>query len=285
MDTMLNQEPITASNGESNSESGRAPKTRRAAVLTSVVLAGGVGLSTLGPPAAQATTAQAATVRAAATFDPCAAVGDGRLRPTTGTARHLVFAISPGYSSNRVVVTECEKIDTVDKADGDRDAGGSWRKVSVTTGRAGANGFARPGEKREGDGRSPTGSFGLSEAFGLRDPGTGLPYRRLRASGDCWSATSGQSGYNDYYSGTCRSTDEDLSAIAQRGAYRQAVVIDYNRPDTVPGHGSAIFLHVGGVTPTAGCISIALPRLRAVMRTLVEGDRIIMGPKGALFTS
>jgi L,D-peptidoglycan transpeptidase YkuD (ErfK/YbiS/YcfS/YnhG family) len=233
--------------------------TRRMATLASIALAGGIGLSALGPPAQ------------AVASNPCTDTGNGLLRYTTGTARHLVFAISSGYSSNKVVVTECAK------------KGRSWEKVSATNGRAGENGFARPGQKREGDGKSPSGSYSLSEAFGVRDPGTSLPYRRLRASGDCWGSTSGKSDYNEYYSGTCRSTDEDLSAIMRRGPYQQAVVIDYNRPKAVAGHGSAIFFHVGGVTPTAGCISIREPNLRAVMRTLAKGDRIIMGPMAALF--
>jgi L,D-peptidoglycan transpeptidase YkuD (ErfK/YbiS/YcfS/YnhG family) len=223
------------------------------------VLAGGAVLAALGSPAQ------------AEAFDPCSAVGRGALRHSTGTAEHLVFAVSREYSSNDVVVTECAK------------TGRSWKKVSATTGSAGTNGFARPGEKREGDGKSPTGSYTLTEAFGRKDPGTGLPYRRLRDTGDCWGSTVGQSTYNAYYSGTCRSTDENLSAIMQRGPYHQAVVIDYNRPKIVQGNGSAIFFHVGGASPTAGCIAISEPRLRAVMRTLVPGDRMIMGPKAALF--
>src|SRR3954454_17621598 len=114
-------------------------------MLASVVLAGGAALTALGP------TAQAAA------FDPCAGAADGTLRYATGTAKHLVFAISAGYSSNKVVVTECAK------------RGRSWKTVSTTHGRAGQNGFAAPGEKREGDGKSPSGSFTLSEAFGMGD--------------------------------------------------------------------------------------------------------------------
>jgi L,D-peptidoglycan transpeptidase YkuD (ErfK/YbiS/YcfS/YnhG family) len=219
-------------------------------------LAASVGL-VLSPP-----------VGRVAGFDPCSAVD--RVRYPIGAARHLVFAVSSGYSSNEVVVTEC----------GQR--GGSWRAMTVTAGRAGAGGFAE--RKREGDGRSPVGSFPVTEAFGLGNPGTSLPYRTLRASGDCWSATPGRD-YNEYYSGRCRPADEDLSAIMRKGSYRQAVVIDYNRPHAVPGRGSAIFLHVGGVTPTAGCVSIPEGKLREIMPTLVAGDRVIMGPRSALFRS
>ena len=240
---------------------------RRTAVLASIALTGGTAFAALGPtPPAAATTASAA-------FDPCAAMSQGRLRHPIGSAARLVFAISPDLASNHVVVTECVK------------KGRSWAKVTETAGRAGAGGFARPGEKREGDGKSPTGSFTFTEAFGMRNPGTKLAYRTLRASGDCWGATPGQSHYNDYYSGACRPSDENLSSIMQLGSYRQAAVIDYNRPKPVPGHGSAIFFHVGGRTPTAGCIAIEETVLRGILRSLAPGDRMVMGPRSELFRS
>ncbi len=230
--------------------------------LASLALAGGAALASLtalGPPAD------------AAPFDPCSAIAQGRLRYPTGSAQHLILAVSPAYASNHVVVTECVR------------NGRAWTKLTETTGRAGTNGFAPPGQKREGDGKSPTGSFTFTQAFGMGDPGTRLPYRTLRESGDCWSATPGQSSYNEYYAGACRSADENLSSIMRLGSYRQAAVIDYNRPNPVPGHGSAIFFHVGGQTPTAGCVAIEETRLRAILRTLAPGDRIIMGPRSELF--
>jgi L,D-peptidoglycan transpeptidase YkuD (ErfK/YbiS/YcfS/YnhG family) len=232
---------------------------RRTAMLASIALTGGMALAAPGPTAS------------AASFDPCSAASQGRLRYGTGSAKRLVFAISSGYASNHVVVTECVK------------KGRTWTKVTETPGRAGVNGFARPGEKREGDGKSPTGSFTFTEAFGMRNPGTKLAYRTLRDSGDCWGATPGQGHYNDYYSGTCGAADENLSSIMLLGPYRQAAVIDYNRPKAVPGHGSAIFFHVGGKTPTAGCISIEEAPLRAILASLSPGDRMIMGPGPELF--
>lgn len=233
-------------------------------MLASVALAGGAALAGLAPTAGMAR---------AASFDPCSATNQGKLKYTTGTAQHVVFAISSAYSSNVVTVTECAK------------EGGAWEKVSEIGGRAGIGGFAVPGEERESDGKSPTGSFTLTEAFGLGNPGTALPYRTLRADGDCWGSTPGTSDYNAYYSGTCRSTDENLSAIARRGPYHQAVVIDFNRPNVVQGRNSAIFFHVGGKAPTAGCIAIEEDHLRAIMRTLVANDRMVMGPTPALFRS
>jgi L,D-peptidoglycan transpeptidase YkuD (ErfK/YbiS/YcfS/YnhG family) len=232
----------------------------RTAMLVSLALTGGAALAVTAGPAASA-----------AAFDPCSALSQGKLRYPTGTATRLVLAISPAYASNHVVVTECVK------------KGRSWTKVTETPGRAGANGFAKPGEKREGDGKSPTGSFTFTEAFGVGNPGTKLPYRTLRSSGDCWGATPGQSHYNDYYSGDCDAADENLSSIMALGPYRQAAVIDYNRPKAVPGHGSAIFFHVGGKTPTAGCVSIEEAALRGIIAALTPGDRMIMGPRSELF--
>jgi L,D-peptidoglycan transpeptidase YkuD (ErfK/YbiS/YcfS/YnhG family) len=247
----------------------------------SIALAGGA-FAAAGPPANAASDPEANTASeppakaapgpaSAAAFDPCAAIARGALRYGTGTAARLVFALSSGYASNHVVVTECVR------------NGRAWVKVTETAGRAGRNGFAAPGAKREGDGKSPTGSFTFTEAFGRANPGTRLAYRTLRDSGDCWGATPGASHYNDYYSGTCRAADENLSSIMQLGPYRQAAVIDYNRPNAVAGRGSAIFFHVGGVTPTAGCVSIAEPVLVGILRSLAPGDRMIMGPRSEIF--
>lgn len=222
-----------------------------AAILASAVLSGAFMVSTAE----------------AATFNPCTA----KLRVSTSGAKHLVFAVSSSYKSNHVTVTECVK------------SGKKWKKVRSVAGRAGTKGFAKPGKKREGDGKSPSGSYTLTEAFGKGDPGTRLPYRKLRSSGSCWGSTVGTKRYNKYFTGHCGKNDENLSAIMKSGPYHQAVVIDYNRKPIRQGYGSAIFFHVGGKTPTAGCVSIPESNLRTIMRDLVKNDRMLMGPRSALF--
>lgn len=205
--------------------------------------------------------------------DPCRALGEGKARYETGAARHVVFAVAAGYGTTEVVVTECVRV------------GRSWKALLTAPGHVGRNGYAEPGAKREGDGKSPTGSYSLSQAFGEGDPGTRLPYRRLRESGDCWGSTIGDRRYNRYYRGACLPADENLSQIMLNGPYRQAVVIGYNRPPDSPvvqGNGSAIFMHVGAGR-TAGCVSMARPVLESVMRTLRPHDRIMMGTSQALF--
>jgi L,D-peptidoglycan transpeptidase YkuD (ErfK/YbiS/YcfS/YnhG family) len=206
--------------------------------------------------------------------DPCHALANGAVTFPVRGAKHVIFAVASGYGVNTVTVTECVR------------TGLRWRSVRTAEGRAGTKGFAPVGEKREGDGRTPTGSFTLTEAFGQGDPGTALPYRKLRQSGDCWGSTVSDPRYNKYYSGVCGPDDENLSAIMISGQYKQSVVINYNRPPDAPvvaGLGSAIFFHIRTAGPTAGCIAVDEPVLVAMMRTLRPGDRMVMGIAADLF--
>ncbi|GAA2423010.1 hypothetical protein GCM10010191_38620 [Actinomadura vinacea] len=205
--------------------------------------------------------------------NPCEALSQGQSKYSAGRAKHVVFAVAADYGTTEVDIVECAK------------KGGRWKQTLATDGHVGRSGFAEPGTKREGDGKSPTGSFTLTEAFGEGDPGTALPYRTLRESGDCWGSTIGDARYNRYYPGTCLPADENLSGYMLSGPYKQAVVVNYNRPPDSPivqGDGSAIFMHIGSAQ-TAGCVSMGRSELETVMRTLRPYDRIIMGPRQVLF--
>ena len=241
-------------------------------------LAGLTGLAGLALVAATASAAAAAPATPAAARSPaaapCAAANHGEVRFAPGHGHHVVFAAAAKYHSSYAVVTECAK------------RHGHWRQVLRVPGRVGSSGFAPPGAKREGDGRTPSGSYSMNLAFGLGDPGTRLRYHKLRASHECWGSTIGTRQYNRYFHGTCRSTDEDLVKIARAGQYRQAAVINYNRPPDSPirqGLGSAIFLHINGSGATAGCVSVSAADVRTILRSLAPGDRIVMGTAATLF--
>ncbi|MFI9407923.1 L,D-transpeptidase family protein [Nocardia sp. NPDC052316] len=242
--------------GRSRTITARLRNSRLAAFILCV----GAALTVATPPAAAAT-------------NPCQALSDGQSRYQAGTAQTILFAIAADYGTAVVDVVACVK------------RGTAWQRILVTAGHIGRNGFAEPNAKREGDGKSPTGSYPLTEAFGVANPGTELPYRTLRNDGACWGSTSGDHRYNTYYSGTCLPADENLSELMHAGPYEQVAVIDYNRPPHSPivhGNGSAIFLHAGS-GPTAGCVALARPDLETVIKTLRPHDRIIMGPKRVLF--
>lgn len=145
---------------------------------------------------------------------------------------------------------------------------GGWRRVAGPLMAAlGRNGVAD--DKSEGDGRTPLGSFRISEAFGLADdPGSALPFTKLRGD-EVWVNDPGSPLYNtlqhDSVSPDWRSA-ERLSANPD--AYEWAAVIDYNRSPAVPGLGSAIFLHVELGHPTSGCVAVGRGELLEILRWL-----------------
>ncbi|MGX9900950.1 L,D-transpeptidase family protein [Arthrobacter sp. SA17] len=134
---------------------------------------------------------------------------------------------------------------------------------------------------------SPTGSYSVTEAFGLGNPGTALPYRTLnprsRWGGNPWTDT-----YNKYFeSSSWVGYDENMwyFATGRSHDYRQGAVINYNRPpdsEIVQDAGFAIFLHQHKV-PTAGCISLDDWAVEDFLRKSVPGDRIIMGVARDIF--
>lgn len=241
------------------------------------VRAGVAGLAALVMTSALAVAPSAAAQTArteSAASGPCAKANSGAVRFPVGLGGHVVFAVASGYGSSYATVTECAR-----KA-------GRWHQILSTPGRIGSKGYAPVGEKREGDGRSPSGSYSMNLAFGEGDPGTALHYHKLLASNECWGSTVGTPEYNRYFHGTCRDTDEDLVKTEQEGQYRQFAVINYNRPPDspiIPGDGSAIFLHINGAGSTAGCVSVSEANVKFILRTLHPGDRIVMGTQAAVF--
>jgi len=119
--------------------------------------------------------------------------------------------------------------------------------------------------------------------YGLAaNPGVHYAYRRI-VCGDWWDEDADSPTYNTFQHVRCgtrppfRAESEGL--WKPTAAYGHFAVIDYNAHPAVPGRGSAIFLHVGTGGPTNGCISLAYPRLRQVLRWLRPGDapEIVIG--------
>ena len=135
-----------------------------------------------------------------------------------------------------------------------------------TGARVGYNGVARPGAKREGDGKTPSGTYGLSFFFGVQpNPGVSFPY--LHAfSYDYWDDDPASPLYNEWVSGKANA-GRNPEPMHQVPAYNYAAVIAYNTART-PGLGSAIFLHVGTGGSTAGCVSLPASQLLSVLRWL-----------------
>jgi L,D-peptidoglycan transpeptidase YkuD (ErfK/YbiS/YcfS/YnhG family) len=204
----------------------------------------------------------------------CAKLNNGRSRYPTYGANRVLLTFTQGYGRSYATNIYCVRVAGLYVAD--------WK----TDGYVGASGFKAPGVP-SGPTRnlySPTGSYSVTEAFGLGNPGTQLPYRTLnprsRWGGNPWTAT-----YNKYFeSSSWVGWDENMWYFATRAShdYRQGVVINYNRPNIVQDAGFAIFLHMNKV-PTAGCISLDDWAVVDYIKKSKPGDRIIMGTYGALF--
>jgi L,D-peptidoglycan transpeptidase YkuD (ErfK/YbiS/YcfS/YnhG family) len=159
-----------------------------------------------------------------------------------------------------------------------RSSGRGWRRVfGPWTARIGRNGFAPPGGKREGDGRTPSGAFSMPFFFGvLPDPGARFPYRRIHPW-DYWDDDPASARYNEWVDGRHASpgaTPEPMDV----SAYDYGAVIGYNTART-PGLGSAIFLHRNIGIATAGCVTLPENELLPLLRWLnpAASPRIRMG--------
>jgi L,D-peptidoglycan transpeptidase YkuD (ErfK/YbiS/YcfS/YnhG family) len=221
-----------------------------------------------GQPAKPAGTHRASTPaanRTAAAREPSATS-----RPThsarRGPARQLITVTTPGYGATYATLTAY--------------AGrpGRWNRVfGPWTARIGRNGFAPPGRKREGDGRTPSGSFGIQFLFGvMANPGVRFAYRRIHPF-DFWDDDPASSRYNEWVDQRRASPGASPEPMDVPG-YDYGAVIGYNTTRE-PGLGSGIFLHVNIGIATAGCITLPAGKLLAVLRWLdpARSPRIKMG--------
>lgn len=151
---------------------------------------------------------------------------------------------------------------------------GAWTKQSSWRGHLGAKGWT--GDHREGDLRTPAGTYTLSDAGGrLANPGTKLPYHR-----------------SPHFVPTGSSVFGDSLA----GSFDYVIAIDFNRRTGVSpldgthpqgdARGGGIWLHVDHDGPTHGCVSVPREGMKALLRALTPQDHpvVIMGDKSLLAT-
>lgn len=136
---------------------------------------------------------------------------------------------------------------------------GGWRQaMDPVEAVIGKNGFAAPGEKREGDGKTPSGLFRLGMAFGYpEEVDTKMPYRQA-LDDDIWVDDPDAADYNRWVKK--EQTKANSYEILKRddSLYQYAIVIEYNTDPVIKDHGSAIFLHIRAASgePTAGCVAV-----------------------------
>ena len=143
----------------------------------------------------------------------------------------------------------------------------------------GSHGFAPPNTKTEGDGRTPSGTFGFDFFFGVQpDPGVQFPYREITDTSIVWDDDPTSPQYNEWVDTRIEDAGLSPESMDKVPAYSYGAVIAYNDA-RAPGLGSAIFLHVSTGASTAGCVSIPADDLVALLRWLdpSKQPRIVMG--------
>jgi L,D-peptidoglycan transpeptidase YkuD (ErfK/YbiS/YcfS/YnhG family) len=187
----------------------------------------------------------------------------------------------------------------------------SWVCDEPMIARIGRAGFRPLADRRSGDGTTPAGVFPLATMtawdgqrfsfFGNSpDPGVrGGAYRRVR-TGDCFGATPNTPGYGHLRNQpNCPGPDDEyLPSFV--GSYAHAALIGANMEPDVSGdepgeipYAAAIFLHrhayvtgsSGPTKPTAGCVSLPLADLVAVLREMPADTLFVMGPTSTLLES
>lgn len=153
-------------------------------------------------------------------------------------------------------------------------SGSTWARTALWRGRVGAKGWTQ--DHREGDLRTPIGTFTLSDAGGLQpNPGSALPYYRSPKF-----VPRGDSVFGD----------------SLEGSFDYVLAIDFNRRrgfSPLDGvrplgrdNGGGIWLHVDHGGPTHGCISLPEAGMKTLLRTLTP-DRhpvVVQGPAARLAT-
>lgn len=159
----------------------------------------------------------------------------------------------------------------------------SWQKLREFQAVIGKNGFAPIGEKREGDNRTPSGTYKLGTTFGYQASiDSKMSYRQLTEN-DYWVDDPSSSQYNTWVYGVPSARSYERLRRTD-SMHKFGIVISYNINPVVAGNGSSIFLHVwrSPGTGTAGGIALAEDDIVQVLRLLdpAKDPTIILNFKG-----
>ena len=148
-------------------------------------------------------------------------------------------------------------------------------KANTCAGYVGKNGIAK---KREGDKKTPTGTYGFTKAFGIKkNPRSKIKYIKLNKY-HYWS------GDRRYYNQMIdirkvKASRSGEHLIDYKPHYNYALAIDYNK-NCVYKKGSAIFLHCTGSNPyTGGCVAVKQKYMKKIMQTVDKNAKICIYPK------
>lgn len=146
---------------------------------------------------------------------------------------------------------------------------------------AGKGGFRAAGEKHEGDGATPLGTWPLRRLFWRPDrepePETGLPKLAIRPDMG-WCDDPASPAYNTLVGLPFPARHEKM--WREDHLYDLVIELGYNDRPPELGRGSAIFLHLAhpDYRPTEGCIAVDREAFLDLARRARPGDTIRIEP-------
>jgi L,D-peptidoglycan transpeptidase YkuD (ErfK/YbiS/YcfS/YnhG family) len=183
----------------------------------------------------------------------------------------MTISLTPSYLHAHNLVIQTRGHETYANIDG--------KEYSCSVGK---NGVTQ--DKKEGDNSTPVGKFPLRRVFyrpdkiafeGLR---TGLPTQALTPH-DGWCDEPKAAEYNQFID--LRTFDKKISHEALWRAdslYDLIIVVGYNDSPSVPGKGSAIFIHIAreDYSGTAGCVAFSENDLLVTLSKLDSDSYLIV---------
>ncbi|MFC5213498.1 L,D-transpeptidase family protein [Streptomyces coerulescens] len=215
--------------------------------------------------------------------DPGSASGDTAPAAQAPATPAFPVPADPGNATQLITVEASGSYATVTAWA--RGSAGWKAQFSTSAGRVGSNGVTDGATRRQSTYTTPTGTYTLTEGFGVEAGGTAMPYHRVTKD-DWWVEDPESRFYNSMHGEA--GADFPLTESGDRGSehlvnyptqYAKALVIDFNRWPATPGRGAGIFLHVNGNGATAGCVSVPRATMDRIMGWITPGahPRIAIG--------
>ena len=155
---------------------------------------------------------------------------------------------------------------------------GIWTEILNVDGYLGYGGI---GKEREGDGKTPTGLYGLSVAFGKKeDPGSILPYTQIDEK-YWWVGDYDSRHFNQLCHEDMEGRDWELDPTVSEHlwdykGYNYCLFVEYNT-EGIDQKGSCIFFHcIGEKRETLGCIAVAEEDMVFILQHMREGCKILI---------
>ncbi len=184
-------------------------------------------------------------------------------------SKQLLIAYNEKINENEGYLVAYEKVDSTWKV--------FFPKTVINTG---TKGFASFDRKIEGDMKTPTGIYPITNTFGYKnDIRTKMPFLELTQS-HVWITDPNHPAYNQIITDP-PNTDQYEMLLRTDNLNKYVIIIDYNADPIVPSKGSAITIHVQRRKGygTAGCLSLPEDNLVYLIEWLdpVQKPKIIMG--------